>query len=191
MMADKAEDEDLKQEILDDVLDDYGLTESAYLGVRGYGDEGTTTSDPDKDYGLHRFSDPKYKPAYTDQSFQTAPDKTGIGQDLGDKQSGTPKKAKGQATATKSPAKVDAKGGMDKPVVGTKSDTPDKAVGKATATKISPEVKVKDGVATQKEEVELSEEVADITIWKSVGKMKPNQVAGKVMTNARIFGLDA
>ena len=151
-MADKAEDEDLKQAVLDDVLDDYGLTESAYLDVRGYGDEGTTTSDPDKDYGLHRFSDPKYKPAYTDQSFQTTPDKTGIGQDLGDKQSGTPKKAKGQATATKSPAKVDAKGGMDKPAVGTKSDTPDKAVGKATATKISPEVKVKDGVATVKEE---------------------------------------
>ncbi|SVB06357.1 uncharacterized protein METZ01_LOCUS159211, partial [marine metagenome] len=49
-MADKAEDEDLKQEILDDVLDDYGLTESAYLDVRGYGDEGTTTSDTDKDY---------------------------------------------------------------------------------------------------------------------------------------------
>ena len=152
MMADKAEDEETKQEILDDVLDDYGLTESAYLDMRGYGDEGTTTSDTDKDYGLHQFSDPKYVPAYTDQSFQTAPDKTGIGQDLGDKQSGTPKKAKGQATATKSPAKVDAKGGMDKPAVGTKSDTPDKAVGKATATKISPEVKVKDGVATVKEE---------------------------------------
>ena len=147
-MADKAEDEDLKQEILDDVLDDYGLTESAYLDVRGYGDEGTTTSDTDKDYGLHQFSDPKYKPAYTDKSFQTAPDKTGIGQDLGDKQSGTPKKAKGQATAAKKPAKVDAKGGMEKPAVGTKSDTPDKAVGKATAAKISPEVTVKAGVST-------------------------------------------
>ena len=150
-MADKAEDNDTKQEVLDDVLDDYGLTEG-YEDLHGPGDEGTTTSDTDKDYGLHQFSDPKYVPAYTDQSFQTAPDKTGIGQDLGDKQSGTPKKAKGQATATKSPAKVDAKGGMDKPAVGTKSDTPDKAVGKATATKISPEVKVKDGVATVKEE---------------------------------------
>jgi len=154
-MADMATDKKTKQEILDDVLDDYGLTET-YLDVRGYGDEGTTTSDTDKDYGLHQFSDPKYKPAYTDQSFQTTPDKTGIGQDLGDKQSGTPKKAKGQATAAKSPAKVDAKGGMEKPAVGTKSDTPDKAVGKATDTKISPEVKTKDGVSTalHKEETE-------------------------------------
>ena len=155
-MADKAEDNDTKQEVLDDVLDDYGLTE-AYTDLRGDGDEGTTTSDTDKDYGLHQFSDPKYVPAYTDQSFQTAPDKTGIGQDLGDKQSGTPKKAKGQATATKSSAKVDAKGGMDKPAVGTKSDTPDKAVGKAAAAKIAPRVTTKDGVATQKEEVELDE----------------------------------
>ncbi len=151
-MADKAEDNDTKQEVLDDVLDDYGLTE-AYTDLRGDGDEGTTTSDTDKDYGLHQFSDPKYKPAYTDQSFQTAPDKTGIGQNLGDKQSGTPKKAKGQATAAKKPAAVDAKGGMEKPAVGTKSSTPDKATGKATAAKISPEVKVKDGVATQKEDV--------------------------------------
>ena len=75
---------------------------------------------------------------------------------MGDKQSGTPKKAKGQATAAKKPAKVDAKGGMEKPAVGTKSDTPDKAVGKATDTKISPEVKTKDGVSTalHKEETE-------------------------------------
>ena len=44
----------------------------------------------------------------------------------------------------------------------------------------------------QYEEVELSEEVADITIQKDVGKMKINQVAAKVMTNARkLFGLDA
>jgi len=158
-MADKAEDNDTKQEVLDDVLDDYGLTE-AYTDLRGDGDEGTTTSDPDKDYGLHQFSDPKYVPAYTDQSFQTAPDKTGIGQDLGDKQSGTPKKAKGQATAAKKPAKVDAKGGMEKPSVGTKSDTPDKAVGKATDTKISPEVKTKDGVATalHKEDVDKAKD---------------------------------
>ena len=154
-MADKAEDNDTKQEVLDDVLDDYGLTE-AYTDLRGDGDEGTTTSDPDKDYGLHQFSDPKYVPAYTDQSFQTAPDKTGIGQNLGDKQSGTPKKAKGQATAAKSPAKVDAKGGMDKPAVGTKSDTPDKAVGKATATKISPKVTTKDGVTTQVESIGMN-----------------------------------
>ena len=156
-MADKAEDNDTKQEVLDDVLDDYGLTE-AYTDLRGDGDEGTTTSDPDKDYGLHQFSDPKYVPAYTDQSFQTAPDKTGIGQDLGDKQSGTPKKAKGQATATKSSAKVDAKGGMDKPAVGTKSDTPDKAVGKAAAAKIAPRVTTKDGVATQKEDVDRAKD---------------------------------
>jgi len=146
-MADKAEDNDTKQEVLDDVLDDYGLTE-AYTDLRGDGDEGTTTSDPDKDYGLHQFSDPKYVPAYTDQSFQTAPDKTGIGQNLGDKQSGTPKKAKGQATAAKKPLKVDPKTGEDKIPVPTKSDTPDKAVGKATAAKISPEVTVKAGVAT-------------------------------------------
>jgi len=42
------------------------------------------------------------------------------------------------------------------------------------------------------EEVELSEEVANIMIRKSVGKMSKQQVAGKVMTNARkLFGLDA
>jgi hypothetical protein len=154
-MADKAGDNDTKQEVLDDVLDDYGLTED-YTALRGDGDEGTTTSDPDKDYGLHQFSDPKYVPAYTDQSFQTAPDKTGIGQNLGDKQSGTPKKAKGQATAAKAPAKVDAKGGMDKPAVGTKSDTPDKATGKATAAKISPKVTTKDGVTTQVESIGMN-----------------------------------
>ena len=154
-MADMATDKKTKQAILDDVLDDFGLTED-YTDLRGGGDEGTTTSDTDKDYGLHQFSDPKYVPAYNDKSFQTAPDKTGIGQDLGDKQSGTPKKAKGQATATKKPAKVDSKGGMEKPAVGTKSDTPDKATGKATAAKISPEVTVKAGVSTaiHKEEVD-------------------------------------
>jgi hypothetical protein len=44
----------------------------------------------------------------------------------------------------------------------------------------------------QYEEVELSEEVADITIRKDVGKMGKNQVAAKVMTNARkLFGLKA
>ena len=55
---------------------------------------------------------------------------------------------------------MDAKGGMEKPAVGTKSDTPDKAVGKATATKISPEVKVKDGVATalHKEDVDKAKD---------------------------------
>ena len=154
-MADMATDKKTKQAILDDVLDDFGLTED-YTDLRGDGEEGTTTSDTDKDYGLHQFSDPKYVPAYTDKSFQTAPDKTGIGQDLGDKQSGTPKKAKGQATATKKPAKIDSKGGMEKPAVGTKSDTPDKATGKATAAKISPEVTVKAGVSTaiHKEEVD-------------------------------------
>ncbi len=41
------------------------------------------------------------------------------------------------------------------------------------------------------EEVEIKEEVADITIQKDVGKMKINQVALKVMTNARRFGLKA
>ena len=42
------------------------------------------------------------------------------------------------------------------------------------------------------EEVELSEEVADIAIRKGVGKMSKQQVAGKVMTNARkLFGLKA
>ena len=156
-MSDKAEDEGMKQAVLDDVLDDYGLTEAAYLDVRGYGDEGTTTSDPDKDYGLHPFSDPKYKPAYTDQSFETTPDKTGIGQDLGDKQSGTPNKAVGKATAAKKPADINPESGMEKPSVGTKSDTPDTAVGKATDAKIAPRVTTKDGVATQKEEVELDE----------------------------------
>jgi hypothetical protein len=155
-MAAKAEDEDTKQAVLDDVLDDYGLTE-AYTDLGGAGEEGTTTSDTDKDYGLHQFSDPKYVPAYTDQSFQTAPDKTGIGQTPKPTQSGTPKKAKGQAIAAKTPAKVDAKTGQEKPAVGTKSDTPDKAVGKADSAKIAPRVTTKDGVATQKEEVELDE----------------------------------
>ena len=43
-----------------------------------------------------------------------------------------------------------------------------------------------------KEEVELDEEVADIAIRKDVGKMGKNQVAAKVMTNARkLFGLKA
>ena len=41
------------------------------------------------------------------------------------------------------------------------------------------------------EKVELSEEVADIMIRKGVGKMNKQQIAGKVMTNARKFGLDA
>ena len=174
-MADMATDKKTKQEILDDVLDDFGLTED-YTDLRGDGDEGTTTSDPDKDYGLHQFSDPKYVPAYTDQSFQTAPDKTGIGQNLGDKQSGTPKKAKGQATAAKAPAKVDAKGGMDKPAVGTKSDTPDKAVGKAAAAKIAPRVTTKDGVATQKEEVELeSVQLDEVTPFGSGWRNSPDR----------------
>jgi len=154
-MADKAEDNDTKQEVLDDVLDDYGLTE-AYTDLRGDGDEGTTTSDPDKDYGLHQFSDPKYVPAYNDKSFQTAPDKTGIGQDLGDKQSGTPKKAKGQATAAKKPLNIDPKTGEAKIPVPTKSDTPDKAVGKATAAKISPKVTTKAGVTTQAESIGMN-----------------------------------
>jgi len=39
------------------------------------------------------------------------------------------------------------------------------------------------------EEVELGEEVADITIQKDVGKMKINQVALKVKENAKRFGL--
>jgi hypothetical protein len=110
-MADMATDKKTKQAILDDVLDDFGLTED-YTDLRGGGDEGTTTSDTDKDYGLHQFSDPKYVPAYTDKSFQTTPDKTGIGQDLGDKQSGTPKKAKGQATAAKISPEVTVKAGV-------------------------------------------------------------------------------
>ena len=129
----------------------------AYTDLRGDGDEGTTTSDTDKDYGLHQFSDPKYVPAYTDQSFQTAPDNTGIGQTPKPTQSGTPNKAVGKATAAKTPAKVDAKTGQEKPAVGTKSDTPDKAIGKADSAKIAPRVTTKDGVATQKEEVELDE----------------------------------
>jgi len=164
-MSDMAAGKKTKQEILDDVLDDYGLTEDLdlaeqdkidYLDVRGYGDEGTTTSDTDKDYGLHQFSDPKYKPAYTDKSFQTTPDKTGIGKNVKTTQSGTPNKAVGKATAAKKPVKVDPKTGKDKIPVPTKSDTPDKAVGKATAAKISPEVTVKAGVATaiHKEDVD-------------------------------------
>ena len=160
-MADMAADEKTKQSVLDDVLDDYGLTE-AYTDLGGGGgEEGTITSETDKDYDLHQFSDPKYVPAYTDKSFQTAPDKTGIGQDLGDKQSGTPKKAKGQATAAKTPAKVDAKTGQEKPAVGTKSDTPDKAIGKADSAKIAPRVTTKAGVATQKEEVEIGEKITE------------------------------
>ena len=160
-MADMAADEKTKQSVLDDVLDDYGLTE-AYTDLGGGGgEEGTITSETDKDYDLHQFSDPKYVPAYTDKSFQTAPDKTGIGQDLGDKQSGTPKKAKGQATAAKTPAKVDAKTGHEKPAVGTKSDTPDKAIGKADSAKIAPRVTTKAGVATQKEEVEIGEKITE------------------------------
>ena len=128
-----------------------------YTDLGGAGEEGTTTSDTDKDYGLHQFSDPKYVPAYTDQSFQTAPDKTGIGQTPKPTQSGTPNKAVGKATAAKKPANDDPITGMDKPDVGTKSGTPDKAVGKAVAAKIAPRVTTKDGVATQKEEVELDE----------------------------------
>jgi len=154
-MADMAAGKKTKQEILDDVLDDYGLIE-AYTDLSGPGEEGSTTSDTDKDYGLHQFSDPKYVPAYTDKSFQTTPDKTGIGKNVKATQSGTPDKAKGKAVSAKKPAKVDPKGGMEKPAVGTKSDTPDKAVGKATAAKISPEVTVKAGVATaiHKEDVD-------------------------------------
>jgi len=154
-MADKAGDNDTKQEVLDDVLDDYGLTED-YTDLRGAGDEGTTTSDPDKDYGLHQFSDPKYVPAYTDKSFQTVPDKTGIGKNVKTTQSGTPNKAKGKATTAKKPVKVDPKTGKDKIPVPTKSDTPDKAVGKATAAKISPEVKTKSGVSTHVESIGMN-----------------------------------
>jgi len=128
-----------------------------YTDLGGAGEEGTTTSDTDKDYGLHQFSDPKYVPAYTDQSFQTAPDNTGIGQNSKPTQSGTPNKAVGKATNAKKPASDDPKTGMDKLPVGTKSGTPDKAVGKAAAAKIAPRVTTKDGVATQKEEVELDE----------------------------------
>ena len=146
-MSDMAAGKKTKQEILDDVLDDYGLIE-AYTDLRGPGEEGSTTSDTDKDYGLHRFSDPKYVPAYTDKSFQTTPDKTGIGKNVKATQSGTPDKAKGKAVSAKKPAKIDPKTGEDKIPVPTKSDTPDKAVGKATAAKISPEVTVKAGVST-------------------------------------------
>jgi hypothetical protein len=154
-MADKAEDNDTKQEILDDVLDDYGLTEG-YEDLHGPGTEGTTTSETDKDYDLHQFSDPKYVPAYTDKSFQTAPDKTGIGKNVKTTQSGTPNKAKGKAVAAKKPKNVDTKKGHEKPAVGTKSDTPDKAVGKATNTKISPEVTTKDGVSTHVESIGMN-----------------------------------
>ena len=146
-MSDMAADKKTKQEILDDVLDDFGLTEG-YEDLHGPGTEGTTTSETDKDYDLHQFSDPKYVPAYTDKSFQTVPDKTGNGKNVKTTQSGTPNKAKGKATTAKKPVKVDPKTGKDKIPVPTKSDTPDKAVGKATAAKISPEVTVKDGVAT-------------------------------------------
>ena len=146
-MSDMAAGKKTKQEILDDVLDDYGLIE-AYTDLSGPGEEGSTTSDTDKDYGLHRFSDPKYVPAYTDKSFQTTPDKTGIGKNVKTTQSGTPNKAVGKATAAKKPLKIDPKTGEDKIPVPTKSDTPDKAVGKATAAKISPEVTVKAGVST-------------------------------------------
>jgi hypothetical protein len=154
-MADKAEDNDTKQEVLDDVLDDYGLTEG-YEDLHGPGNEGTTTSETDKDYDLHQFSDPKYVPAYTDKSFQTTPDKTGIGKNVKTTQSGTPNKAKGKATAAKKPASDDPKTGMDKIPVPTKSSTPDKATGKATAAKISPEVTTKDGVSTQKESIGMN-----------------------------------
>ena len=51
---------------------------------------------------------------------------------------------------------MNAKGGMEKPAVGTKSDTPDKAVGKATATKISPKVITKAGVTTQAESIGMN-----------------------------------
>jgi hypothetical protein len=152
MMADKAEDNDTKQVDLEDVLDDYGLHES-YTDLHGPGEEGTTTSDTDKDYGLHQFSDPKYVPAYTDKSFQTTPDKTGIGQNSKPTQSGTPKKAKGNATAAKKPMPVDAEKGQEEPATVTKSGTPNKAKGKATAAKIAPRVTTKNGVATQKEDI--------------------------------------
>ena len=154
-MADKAEDNDTTQEVLDDVLDDYNLKEG-YEDLHGPGTEGTTTSDTDKDYGLHQFSDPKYVPAYTDKSFQTTPDKTGIGKNVKATQSGTPDKAKGKAVSAKKPAKIDPKGGMEKPAVGRKSDTPDKAVGKATDTKISPEVTTKAGVSTHVESIGMN-----------------------------------
>ena len=148
----------------------------AYTDLRGDGDEGTTTSDTDKDYGLHQFSDPKYVPAYTDQSFQTAPDNTGIGQTPKPTQSGTPNKAVGKATAAKIPAKVDAKTGQEKPAVGTKSDTPDKAIGKADSAKIAPRVTTKDGVATQKEEVELeSVQLDEVTPFGSGWRNSPDR----------------
>ena len=151
-MADKAEDEGTKQAELDDVLDDYGLVES-YTDLHGPGDIGTTTSDTDKDYDLHQFSDPKYTPAYTDKSFQTTPDMTGIGKNSKPTMSGTPKKAKGKATAAKKPMPVDPEKGQEEPDTVTKSGTPNKAKGKATAAKIPPRVTTKDGVATQKEDI--------------------------------------
>jgi len=110
-MADMAAGKKTKQEILDDVLDDYGLIE-AYTDLSGSGDEGTTTSDTDKDYGLHQFSDPKYVPAYTDKSFQTAADKTGIGKNVKTTQSGTPNKAKGKAITAKISPEVTVKDGV-------------------------------------------------------------------------------
>ena len=154
-MADMATDKKTKQELLDDVLDDYGLTE-AYTDLRGDGDKGTTTSEPDKDYDLDKFSDPKYVPAYNDKSFQTVPDNTGIGKNVKATQSGTPKKAKGQATAAKKSMNVNPKTGDDKIPVPTKSGTPNKAVGKSTAAKISPRVTTKDGVATQVESIGMN-----------------------------------
>ena len=158
-MADKAEDEGTKQAELDDVLDDYGLVES-YTDLHGPGEIGTTTSDTDKDYGLHPFSDPKYVPAYTDKSFQTTPDMTGIGKNSKPTMSGTPKKAKGKATAAKKPMPIDPEKGQEEPDTGTKSGTPNKAKGKATAAKISPKVTVKAGVATQEETEQKIDEYA-------------------------------
>ena len=108
-------DDHFEQELIDtgfdDVLDDYGLIE-AYTDLSGSGDEGTTTSDTDKDYGLHQFSDPKYVPAYTDKSFQTAADKTGIGKNVKTTQSGTPNKAKGKAITAKISPEVTVKDGV-------------------------------------------------------------------------------
>ena len=111
-MADMAADEKTKQSVLDDVLDDYGLTE-AYTDLGGGGgEEGTITSETDKDYDLHQFSDPKYVPAYTDKSFQTAADKTGIGKNVKTTQSGTPNKAKGKAITAKISPEVTVKDGV-------------------------------------------------------------------------------
>ena len=56
---------------------------------------------------------------------------------------------------------MDAKGGMEKPSVGTKSDTPDKAVGKATAAKISPEVKRKAAGVSDVQRSEVRKEEVD------------------------------